>query len=110
MKEVAITLADLAVLLTVATALAGFWYRMETRVSSAAKDALAKAQAVETLLQDYKLEVAENYAKNGFLRDVEHRLGERFDKIVAELHGMRDDFQKAMIDMAAHKGVTRRKS
>jgi hypothetical protein len=112
----AITLADIAVVLVVLGALSGFWYRMETRVSGAAKDALAlandalaKAQAVQTQLHDYKLEVAENYAKNGFIRDVEHRLGVRFDKIVEELHGMRGDFQNAMLDMAKRNSMNRRK-
>jgi ribosomal protein S8 len=106
----AITLGDISVIVGVIAALAGFWYRMETRVSGAATNALAKAHAVETALHDYKLEVAENYAKNGFIRDVEQRLGERFDKIVDELHGMRTDLQKAMIDMAQQKSGTGRKS
>lgn len=109
MAAQALTLVDISVLLAVATALAGFWYRMETRVSSAAKDALTKAESVDKALHDYKLEVAENYAKNGFIRDVEHRLGERFDKIVEELHGMRTDFQNAMLEMAAQKRTFVRK-
>lgn len=105
-----ITLVDISVLLGVLAIVAGFWYRLETRVSSAAKEALTKAQAVEAALQAYKLEVAENYAKNSFIRDVEHRLGERFDKIVDELHGLREDLQQAMLDMASSKPGGRRKS
>ena len=103
----ALTIADIATILAVFTALAGLWYRVETRVSSGAKEAMAKAQDVGRELNEYKLEVAENYAKNGFIRDVEQRLGERFDKIVEELHGMRDDFQKAMLDMAARRSSSR---
>ena len=104
-----LTVGDLTVLIGLVGAVLGLWWRIETRVSGSAKEALTKAQAVETALHDYKLEVAENYAKNGFIRDVEHRIGERFDKIVDELHGMRTDFQKAMVDLAA-KGSPRRRT
>lgn len=100
----ALTVADIGMLIGLIGSVLGLWWRVETRVSSGAKEAMAKALAVETALQEYRLEVAENYAKNGFIRDVEHRLGERFDNIVKELHGMREDFQKAMIEMASHKG------
>ena len=94
--------------------IAGLWWRVETRISSAATDALAradeafkKAELAHSQLNDFKLEVAQNYAKNGFLKDVEDRLGERFDAIVGELHGMRQDFNKAMVEMASHNSSKR---
>lgn len=109
MNNQAITFSDLSMFIGMIAAVLGLWWRMETRVSSAAREALIKAQDVDRALHDYKLEVAENYAKNGFIRDVESRIGERFDKIVDELHGMRTDFQKAMVDLAS-KSTTRRRS
>jgi hypothetical protein len=110
MNSQVLTFADVTMLLGLVGAVLGLWWRVETRVSTGAKEAMAKALQVEKDLQDYRLEVAENYAKNGFIRDVEHRLGERFDNIVKELHGMREDFQKAMIDMASHKGRSARRT
>ncbi len=80
--------------------LAGLWWRVETRISSGSREAIRKAEMAQSQLNDFKLEVAEKYAKNGFLKDVEDRLGQRFDAIVAELHGMRSDFNKAMVDSA----------
>ena len=95
-----VTFGDVTIFCGAAVGLLTLWWRVETRVSAGAKDAMNKAQQVEAALNDYKLDVAENYAKNGFIRDVENRLGARFDAIVAELHGLRTDFQKAMVDMA----------
>ena len=109
MGDHAITLTDISLLLGILTLMAGLWYRLETRVSTAARDALDKAELVEDTLQKYKLEVAENYAKQTFIREVETRLVERFDAVVAELHGMRGDFQKAMVDMAKN-GTARRRT
>jgi hypothetical protein len=98
-----LTLPDVATMLTVLTLVGGLWYRVETRVSSVSKSALEKAEKTADQLSDYKLEVAENYAKNGFIRDVEDRLGKRFDAIVDELHGMRQDFQNALMEAASAK-------
>jgi hypothetical protein len=108
MNGIALTLADLQMLFGISVGGILLWWRVETRVSSGAVKALKKAEQVENDFNKFKLEVAENYAKNGFIRDVEQRLGERFDNIVKELHGMRDDFQKAMIDMAKSSNSRRR--
>ena len=100
--------------LTFLTLLGGLWWRVETRISAGSKEAqkkadeaMKKAETAHNQLNDFKLEVAENYAKNGFLKDVENRLGQRFDGIVSELHGMRQDFQKAMMDSATQRRTQR---
>jgi uncharacterized membrane-anchored protein YhcB (DUF1043 family) len=108
MNGIALTFADIQMLVGVAIGGILLWWRVETRVSSGAIKAQAKAEQVEKDFNAFKLEVAKNYATNGFIRDVEERLGERFDKIVAELHGMRSDFQKAMVDMAKNSNSRRR--
>jgi hypothetical protein len=92
--------AEVIAVLTMLSAVLGLWWRVETRISSGAIEAMKKAREVEVALHEYKVEVVENYAKNGFIRDVESRLGQRFDAIVDELHGLRQDFQAAMVDMA----------
>jgi hypothetical protein len=109
MNEHVITFADISFFVVFLSAAAGLWYRVETHVSKSATAALAKIEIVEKALNEYKLEVAENYAKQTFIRDVEQRLAGRFDDVVAELHGMRQDFQKAVVDMAK-SGSTRRRS
>jgi hypothetical protein len=100
--------------LTFLTLLAGLWWRVETRISAGSKDAMKKADEAfqkaelsQSQLNDFKLEVAGNYAKNGFLKDVENRLGQRFDAIVSELHGMRQDFNKVMVDTASRRNTQR---
>lgn len=95
--------------------IAGLWWRVETRISASSTEALktadeaqAKSETAQSQLNDFKLEVAQNYARNAFLKDVEDRLGERFDAIVGELHGMRQDFNKAMVEMAGQRRTQRR--
>jgi hypothetical protein len=110
----ALTLTSIGQLLALLAALAALWWRVETRISQGSVDAMdransamSKAELAHSQLNDFKLEVAENYAKNGYLKDVEGRLIQRFDAIVTELHGMRTDFNKAMVEMASQKRNTR---
>ena len=90
------------------TSLILVWLRFEARLGAIAgpakqlaTDAVAKADKNAELLASYRLEVAENYAKHTFIRDVEERLGGRFDAMTLELHGLRQDFQDAMIAVAS---------
>lgn len=116
----AITLTSLAQMLGLVAIIGGLWYRVETRISSGAIRAQEKADLVaghlaiykEMTAQDlnkFKLEVAENYARNGYLKDVEARLISRFDAIVEEIHGMRADFQEAMVKMAETRNAEPRR-
>ena len=97
MNDQVLTLGDIALLVTILGGVGALWYRVETRVSQPAKDAAARAELALSQLASFKLEVAENYAKNGFIRDVEERLGKQLDAIVQELHGMRRDVQDALV-------------
>jgi hypothetical protein len=90
----AITLGTVVQLAVLLGALSALWYRVETRISKGAVEAMAKAEAAHDKLHAFKLEVAENYAKASLMKDVEGR-------IVAELHEMRKDFQDAMIKIGA---------
>jgi hypothetical protein len=106
----ALTLTSIGQLFVIIGALAGLWWRVETRISQGSIDAMKRAnEAIEKVdlaqiqISDFRLEVAENYAKNGYLKDVETRIIQRFDAIVSELHGMRTDFQTAMLDLATSK-------
>lgn len=96
-----LTIAEATPLLAFVVAILGLWWRVETRISAGAVKAQAKADAVEADLARYKTEVADNYVKVGYLKDVEGRLGARLDKIVDELHGMRGDFQEAIVKIAS---------
>lgn len=97
----AITLTTLGQLLGLVAVIGALWYRVETRISKGAVDAMGKAEAALRELNDFKLEVAENYAKSDLIKDVETRVLSRIDAVVNELHGMRKDFQEAMLKMAA---------
>lgn len=103
----AITWEQIAFILGLLTALGGLWYRVETRISKGAvaaqfvaDAALASAAKAHENLHAFRLEVAENYAKGDLIKDVETRVLQRIDAVVTELHGMRKDFQDAMMKMA----------
>lgn len=110
----ALTLTTIAQILPIIAALMALWWRVETRISQGSIDAMnralkaeLKSELVAAELNAFKLEASENYAKHGYLKDVEARIIQRFDAIVTELHGMRTDFNKAMVEMAGQKRNTR---
>lgn len=103
----AITWEQIIGILAFVSALGGLWYRVETRISKGAvaaqfvaDAAIASAAKAHENLHAFKLEVAENYAKGDMIKDVEARVLSRIDAVVSELHGMRKDFQDAMMQMA----------
>jgi hypothetical protein len=113
----ALTLTSIGQLLAVVTVFATLWWRVETRISKGSVDAMDRANAaiaetalVKSQLNDHKLEVAENYAKNGYLKDVEARIISHISSIVLELHGIREDLKGAMIEVAKSKVNTRGRS
>ena len=85
----AITLNLLIELVALAGALGALWYRVETRISKGAVDAMAKAESAHDKLHVFELEVAENYVKASLMKDVETR-------ILDEIKGMRRDFSEGM--------------
>ena len=104
----AITWEQLAFFIGLCVALLTLWYRVETRISKSALEAkivaetaLKTASDAHTNLHNFKLEVAENYAKGDFIKDVERRVISRIDALVQEIHGMRKDFQDAIVKMAS---------
>jgi hypothetical protein len=86
----ALTLSTIGQMVVLIGGLSALWYRVETRISKGAVDAMIKAQGAHDKLHLFELEVAENYAKASLMKDVEGR-------ILNELHEMRKDFQDAMI-------------
>ena len=107
----ALTLGSLSQFIVMGLGILGLWWRVEHRVSAGANRAQEKADLVAAQLalfremsaqnlNDFKLEVAEYYAKSDYIKNVEDRLIQRFDAIVKELHGMREDIQEAMVKMA----------
>lgn len=106
----AITWEQIAFILGILTAVGALWYRVETRISkgavvaqTVADAALKSAGEAHENLHKFKLEVAENYAKGDFIKDVERRVISRIDALVQEIHGMRKDFQDAIVKMASHR-------
>ena len=110
MSSAAITVGELVQIVGLVSAILALWWRVETRISRGAVEAMAHSTATAKALTDFKLYVAEHYVKSGLLKEVEERLIERFDAMVEELHGMREDFHKAMINRAVRATRQRRKS
>lgn len=110
----ALTLTSVGQILVIIGSMAALWWRVETRISQGSIDAMnraikaeLKAEIAQIQLNEFKLEASENYARHGYLKDVEARIIQRFDAIVNELHGMRTDLNKAMVEMAGQKRNTR---
>lgn len=88
-----ITLNSLGQMLGILVLLGGLWWRVETRISTGAIQARAKADEALEKINSFRLEVAEHYAKMAFIKDIETR-------ILEELQGMRKDFHEAVVLMA----------
>jgi hypothetical protein len=101
------TAADLTTILGAVTAVLILWWRVETRISAGAVKAQAKADAVERDLAEFKLAVAQSYAPNGWVKDVENRMVSRLEQIVDELHGLRQDFKDVMMGAVSGPGKRR---
>ena len=93
-----LTIAEATPLVGFVVAILGLWWRVETRISAGAVKAQAKAEQVEKDLNEFKLTVAKEYAPNGWVKDVESRMVTRFDQIMDELHGIREDFKEVVMN------------
>jgi chromosome segregation ATPase len=103
MMDGAITWQALTGLLGLAVTLAGFWRAMTGHITRRLDAADAQAKSLGSKIEDaskelaaYKLTVAEEYAKVGYLRDVETRLLARIGEVANEIHGLRGDIKEAM--------------
>lgn len=101
---------ELTAVIVFVSSILGLWWRVETRISQGALDALEKIDELEKDFNTFKLHVAENYVKSGLLKEVEVRIIERMGAIVTELHGLRDDFKSAMFTTNTPSSPKRRKS
>lgn len=107
MNGAALTFADLTALVGLIAAIAALWWRIEAAISKVKDegdkrtDHLSKALAEQaTALADYKTEVAKDYARNGYLRDVEERVLKRIGEVVSEIHGLRTEIGEAVKALA----------
>jgi hypothetical protein len=81
----ALTLSDLATFGTIIAAVLGLWWRIEQMTGHVRDD-----------LASYKLTVASDYARNGYIRDVDERWGKRFADLTGEIHAMRESIERLM--------------
>lgn len=82
---VGLTITDIIAFITIAGALAGLWYRIEQSIGKVRDDLAA-----------YKVTVAEDYAKNGYIRDVESRVITQISNVAKEIHGLRESMEEFM--------------
>ena len=100
----AVTGDQVGLVLAIIVAFAGLWWRVETRISSGAKEAMTKADRAQEELAAFKLEVTRGYVPHGYLKEVEIRMLDRLDGLVSELHGLRQDVQNAIVEFAKAGG------
>jgi uncharacterized membrane protein YfbV (UPF0208 family) len=103
MNAQALTVADLTTLLGLIAAVAGLWWRIEQSIKSVKSDVALDISAIEKDLKDanaslayFKTEVAKEYARNGYIRDVEERVLARVGEVVSEIHGLRAEISEAV--------------
>lgn len=100
----AITWEQLGFFIVLLGGLAALWWRVETRISSGAREAMQKADRAQEELAAFQLEVTRGYVPHGDLKDVETRMLDRLDGLVKELHGLRQDVQNAIVEFAKAGG------
>lgn len=117
----ALTITDIIALLTLFSLLGGLWWRIEAAITKVREDGDKRIAALaehvsannkaladfKTELADYKTEVAKEYARNGYLRDVEERVIKRIDSIASDIHGLRQEIGDAVKLWAASAKRTR---
>lgn len=110
----ALTITDIIALLTLFSLLGGLWWRIEAAIAKVREDCdrriVALSHMVNTsnqALADYKTEVAKEYARNGYLRDVEERVIDRINSIASDIHGLRQEIGDAVKLWAASAKRTR---
>jgi hypothetical protein len=103
MNEQALTIADLTTLLGLVTAVGALWWRIEqaikavkTEVDADISDIRKELKSVDADLRSFKTEVAKEYARNGYIRDVEERVLARVGEVVSEIHGLRAEISEAV--------------
>lgn len=103
-----VTFGDIAALFGFLATAAGLWWRFEGAFAKIREDAdrqidalNERVTAAEKALADYKTEVAKDYARNGYLREVEERVLKRIDGLTQEIHGLRADINDAVKLLAA---------
>lgn len=89
----------IAQIVAIAGLVALVWGKVAARIAAAEERALA----VSKELASYKLEVANDYARNGYIKDVEGRLIGQIKNVAEEIHKLREAIEKLM--MAATREV-----
>jgi hypothetical protein len=96
----AITWEQLLFFVVLCGALGALWYRVETRISHAATEAQASADRALASLNEFKIQVAREYASIVDIKDVENRVILRLDELCKELHSLRQEIHEAVLKFA----------
>ena len=91
----AITWEQVIGLIAIFGALGGVWLRIERALAAVSAAAGAKHDALRAELNEFQIKVASEYARNGYIRDVEERVLKRIGEVVSELHLLRTDLASA---------------
>jgi len=76
-----ITWEAIVTIVALAGSVGGAWLRFEMAISAARAKSASDIAAVEKELTDFKVEVAREYARNGYIKDVEQRLIDRLSSL-----------------------------
>jgi uncharacterized membrane-anchored protein YhcB (DUF1043 family) len=106
--------AEIAV---VASLLIGIWKIVAGRMEAIRIDAAKAVAALEEDLQAatgelsaFKLQVAQEYARTGYIRDVESRLTESMGKLTSEIHAMNSRIDKVLTTLVEQQQPPKRRS
>ena len=96
-----VEISTIAVLVSVAGAAGGMWYRIETRLKSSERDLLQKIEKTKSEIDSLRIETMREYASVSHLEKVEARLVTALDRLTEEVSKLRETW-------ADSKSVTRR--
>lgn len=96
----------MAEIVVVASLLIGIWKVVAGRMEGIRSEARASIEALEEdlvkatgELAAFKLQVAQDYAKNGYIKDVEIRLTESIGSLTREIHALNSRIDKVLTSL-----------
>jgi hypothetical protein len=98
--EGSITWQHVMVFIAAAGALLALWARLEVIVTSLREE----NRRTRDELIAHKVHVAQEYARNGYIREVEDRVIKRIGEVVSEIHSLRMEINNAVNRLVAAAG------
>jgi outer membrane protein TolC len=99
----AVTVEQVLAFVTLASALFGLWLRIERAIAAARAKAAGDAEKLQREISDFREKVAEEYARVGFIKDVDARSAAQFKILTDEIHKLRESFERYMMTKGSRR-------